>query len=125
MGRTPVLGDTVHYQVYGSADGRFGSVCRTALVSEVGQWVTRRTDTDDEGTTRTLHQVWEPEAVACTVLNPGGAFFHTVCQHSEGVRRGGTWHWPEQPPHGLRDVVRDEIRHEVLRQRLDRPGVRG
>lgn len=120
-GRRPVLGDVVHYQAYGSADGRYASVCRAALVTEVGQWVTARTEVDDDGATRTVHQVWDAEAVACTVHNPTGTFHNTECRHSEGRCRGGTWHWPEQPPGNLPPLVQEELRRELLRQRHDAP----
>ncbi|MEV0090449.1 hypothetical protein [Streptomyces sp. NPDC050738] len=105
MGRKPALGDTVHYQSYGTPGGEHAPTCRTAIVTEVGQWVTTTKTPAKDGTTRTLLQTWEPEAVALTVLNPRGPFFDAECQHSEGARRGGTWHWPEDAENATPGLV--------------------
>ena len=97
MGRRPQLGDVVHYQSFGTPGGEYEPACRTALVTEVGAWITTGTDDHGDGT-RTLAQTWNREACALTVHNPTGSFLKQDIRHSEGARAGGTWHWPENPP---------------------------
>lgn len=111
------VGRMVHYVSYGTPGGEYGSVCRSATVTEVGAWV----DTDvtyDQGdsTVRTVTQRWDPDTCALEVHNPTGLFFNT-CPYDAGTEvgeavqgvtartyRGGTWHWPERyddpPPAG-------------------------
>jgi hypothetical protein len=82
----PSVGRIVHYVSRGSADGRFPSVCRAAVVTEVGT----------EGTSYGV--------TSLCVLNPTGIFFDESVPQDEsnvmvdGVRhwQGGTWHWPER-----------------------------
>jgi len=109
----PSIGRIVHYVSHGTpvqADGSqvFGSQCRAATVSEVG----------------------EDGQVGLVVLNPTGLFFHSLadgggcgydaggetigdlecpqkashgtpfrycsCGWAEASHAGGTWHWPER-----------------------------
>jgi hypothetical protein len=92
----PAVGRTVHYVARGSADGRYPSACRAAIITETGD------DTD-----RTV--------ASLAVFNPSGVFFdqdvpfnsgdptltgplqrgHSSCKHGERAYPGGTWHWPE------------------------------
>jgi len=68
-----VIGRIVHYVARGSADGRYPSTCRAAIVTAV----------DDAG---------QP---ALAVLNPEGLFFSTPLPHADpDLLTGGTWHWP-------------------------------
>lgn len=70
---TPSVGRIVHYVARGSADGRFPSACRAAVVTEVGTG----------------------EVVSLAVLNPTGVFFDEHIAYGED-NTGGTWHWPER-----------------------------
>lgn len=91
----PTVGRVVHYVSYGTPGGEFPSVCRAALVTEVGGWVDDITTHLEEGR-RLVEQVYDPELCALVVLNPTGQFFNT-CRHDETPGRpGGTWHWPER-----------------------------
>jgi hypothetical protein len=78
----PSVGEAVHYVSYGSADGRYESTCRAAIVTET-------------------HATYDdPSARGLCVLNPTGVFFDRNCAQSEDDHRGGTWHWPCIPnPH--------------------------
>ena len=76
----PSVGRIVHYVSLGSAGGKYPSVCRAAVISEVG----------DGGAAG---------RVGLVALNPTGLFFHSLadggCAYAaEPV--GGTWHWPER-----------------------------
>jgi hypothetical protein len=86
----PAICRLVHYVSYGSADGRYRSECRAAVVTE----------THLEGKDAT--------AIGLAVLNPTGMFFDRNVRQSEGEHSGGTWHWPcitgeeiELPPAAL------------------------
>lgn len=92
----PTINERVHYVARGSADGRFPSVCRAAVVTEVGL----------------------NKAVGLCVLNPTGFFFHALTDgggimYHEGIQADsspgaigalcdggdlryapGTWHRP-------------------------------
>jgi DNA-binding IclR family transcriptional regulator len=74
------VGRIVHYLSHGSAvrlDGSqvHGMRCRAAVVTEV----------------------FAREVVALAVLGPSGMFFDGhVVEHPSGLRKGGTWHWPER-----------------------------
>lgn len=76
---TPSVGRIVHYVARGSADGIYPSVCRAALITEVGP----DQNTGHEG------------YVGVAVLNPTGLFFHDACDYGES-KEPGTWHWPER-----------------------------
>lgn len=100
----PLVGTPVHYVSFGTPGGEYQSVCRAAIVTEVGQWITDSVvDVEDRlgaPRTRLLKQTFYGHAVALCVLNPTGLFFNggadpqTVgCRHDPG-RAGGTWHWP-------------------------------
>lgn len=90
MSRQPSVGDTVHYVSYGTPGGEYESECRTATVTETYP-------PDDSGELIS-------DTIGLAVVNPTGLFFHPLsnygCEHSEGERRGGTWHWPHQPEVG-------------------------
>lgn len=100
----PGVGQLVHYVSFGTPKGEYTSMCRAAIVTEVGQWVPVETTTPDsfdrsEGRPiRMVEQWWFDDAVALAVLNPTGMFFNgsgsVACPHNEGDHVGGTWHWP-------------------------------
>lgn len=77
----PSVGRVVHYTSYGTPGGEYPSVCRAAVVTEVG---------DTEGADADLAKV------GLAVLNPEGMFFNRGVPQSEDKHRGGTWHWPER-----------------------------
>lgn len=70
----PSVGRIVHYVSYGTPGGEYPSVCRAAVVTEVGP----------------------DEYVSLAVLNPTGMFFNESVPHDPESKRGGTWHWPER-----------------------------
>ena len=105
----PAIGEAVHYRSHGSADGTYKATCRTAHVTEAGQWVTVATEHADIAAVtpdvleknggrpiRRLEQWWFTDAIALSVHNPTGLFFHTACRHDPGNRDGGSWHWPTE-----------------------------
>jgi len=77
--QVPTVGRIVHYRSLGSADGRFASECRAAVVTQTG-----RVGTDGA------------EWVGLAVLNPTGLFFDADIPQDEAGKAGGTWHWPER-----------------------------
>lgn len=88
----PSVGRVVHYVSHGTPvkpDGTqaFPSVCRSAIITEVGDWPEGVSDAD-------RHNIAVPVGLA--VLNPTGLFFQQGCMESEDGREGGTWHWPER-----------------------------
>lgn len=102
----PTVGRIVHYVSHGTpvrADGSqaYPSLCRAAIVTEVGVWITVET-TQPESFSRSegrpirhAEQWFFDDAVHVTVMNPTGEMFH-FCKHDEVDRVGGTWHWPER-----------------------------
>jgi len=68
--RQPYLTESVHYQAHGSADGKYPSVCRAAIITEVQTGAT----------------------AAVAVLNPTGMFFQPQLSHDEN-RTPGSWHY--------------------------------
>lgn len=72
----PTVGRIVHYVSYGSADGRWTSECRAAIVTE------------------THYEGKDPTAIGLAAINPTGIFFDRECRWSENDHTGGTWHWP-------------------------------
>jgi hypothetical protein len=70
---TPSVGRIVHYVSYGTPGGEFPSVCRAAVVTEVGS-----------------------RNVCLCVMNPEGLFFNHDVTQSEDAHTGGSWHWPER-----------------------------
>jgi hypothetical protein len=86
----PSVGRIVHYRSFGTPGGEYTSVCRAAVITEVG-----------------LDSPGHEGRVGLCILNPKGAFF-TDCDYHPGspvegwigIRRGdyvpGTWHWPER-----------------------------
>lgn len=106
--RTPHVGATVHYVSYSTPGGEYASMCRAAIVAEVGQWITMVSTPGEsrvEGEpwkypTRVVEQWWYPGALALAVINPAGVFFNgaaaVACKHADfDDHRPGTWHWPE------------------------------
>lgn len=102
----PSVADLVHYVSHGSPireDGTqtFPSVCRAAVVAEVGAWITVETTMAEsfsrsEGRPiRHAEQWFYDDAVTLTVLHPTGDSRHT-CKHDETDHAGGSWHWPER-----------------------------
>jgi hypothetical protein len=83
----PTVGATVHYVSYGTPGGEYASVCRAAVITEVGDWPEGISEADK-------HNIAVPVGLA--VLNPEGVFFNRGCKQSEGSHDGGTWHWPEK-----------------------------
>ena len=116
--RKPFINEQVHYVSFGTPGGEYRPRCRAAIITEVGQWVTVRTEKRESFSTsegfpiRDLEQWFLPDAVALVVLNPTGMFFNGAgpvpCKHDElpprdrivaGERtehNGGTWHWPDE-----------------------------
>lgn len=102
----PKLGEHVHYVAFGTPKGEYLPMCRAAVVTEVGQWVTVDTDegpssfSRSEGRPiRTVEQWFFDDAAALFVMNPTGVFFNgagpVACKHSVpaiGGALGGTWH---------------------------------
>jgi hypothetical protein len=87
MDQTPSVGRIVHYVSRGSADGKFPSVCRAAVITEVNTDLSNR------------------EVASLCVLNPTGMFFDERLPFREPgfdtdrlkpTYVGGTWHWPER-----------------------------
>jgi len=85
----PSVGRWVHYVSAGSADGRFPSVCRAALVTEVG-----RPGSESDAV----------DAVGLMVVNPTGIHFRPLDQggvtlsepEKSTALQPYTWHWPER-----------------------------
>ena len=124
MGRRPQLGDVVHYQSFGTPGREYEPACRTALVTEVGAWITTGTDDHGDGT-RTLTQTWHREACALTIHNPTGHFLKQDVPHSEGARSGGTWHWPEDLPNQVAVRVDAKAVEDVVKAALHRLAAAG
>lgn len=106
MNSKPIVGQMVHYVSFGTPKGEYTSMCRAAIIAEVGQWVTveftelTNRKQSDGRPIRKLEQWWYDDAIALAVINPTGVFFNgagTVgCRHDESEFAGGTWHWPEE-----------------------------
>lgn len=80
----PTVNRWVHYTSAGSADGKFPSVCRAALVTEV---------VDKDG--------WGAEVgkVGLMVANPTGLHFRPISDGGadyDPENAPSTWHWPER-----------------------------
>jgi hypothetical protein len=99
----PSVGRIVHYVSYGTPGGEYPKACRAAVVTGMGEPLAYPThgdgldDLPDDGA----------ELVDLCVLNPTGLFFNIGVVQDErperlgdagedGVRQGGTWHWPER-----------------------------
>lgn len=84
----PSVGRIVHYVSQGSADGRYPSVCRAAIVTTVDEY-----QNSEPGAPLVGH-------IGVAVLNPQGIHFNTAFQNEErdaaGKCQPGTWHWPER-----------------------------
>lgn len=79
MGNRPCIGSAVHYQDRADLDGRPVELCRPVVVVEV-----------------------HPDGHTVGVCAPADQFVRWLsnggCQHSEGARRHGSWHWPDSHP---------------------------
>lgn len=102
MPELPKIGDTVHYQAYGTPGGEYQSVCRAATVTEVGQWIVMEetahnsfSSSDGRPIRSQVQWLWE-DALAMHVHNPTGLFINGGIRHDTGgeflPRSGGTWH---------------------------------
>ncbi|MGH3783156.1 MAG: hypothetical protein ACRDZY_08370 [Acidimicrobiales bacterium] len=106
------VGLTVHYVSHGTPlrpDGTqvYTCQCRAAVVTEAGAWITEGIEEPlplpDVPNRRVLTQVWEPDAVGLTAVNPAGVFLNQQCSYDPGRgsaswscdgrdHQGGTWH---------------------------------
>lgn len=78
----PTIGRIVHYKSRGSADGKFPSVARAAIVTDV------KTSSDGaDGPEGTLVK-W---SVRLCVLSPEGIFLSDWLEEGE---EAGNWNWP-------------------------------
>lgn len=90
----PTVGRIVHYVSAGSADGRYPSTCRAAIVTEVnGEW-----NADDPNSVQ----------LTLTVFNPQGQHIVSGVKHdfpgrvpdwdgmNETHLRPYTWHYPDR-----------------------------
>lgn len=86
----PSVGRIVHYVSYGTPGGEYPSVCRAAVVTEVGEMPPGTEHVNTEASPVMPN-------VGLAVLNPEGMFFNrnVRCSHPDN-RDGGTWHWPER-----------------------------
>lgn len=97
MNQQPSIGHIVHYVSHGTPvreDGTqaFTKQCRAALITEVGGWVTEKSEIlspqNDKRKRRAITQVWNADAVGLTVDNPTGTFYRAIsggsCQYDEG-----------------------------------------
>ena len=102
----PTVGRIVHYVSYGTPGGEYGSECRAAVVTGLGEplkYPVHGDGIDDLG----------PDGAQLAdlcVLNPTGLFFnqgvpqdeggtghdHTGAEIAAKSYHGGTWHWPER-----------------------------
>ena len=71
----PEIGRPVHYVSYGSADGKYPSTCRAALVTE------------NHG----------GNLIGLVIFSPNGMHTDRSVPYSED-HDGGSWHWPELSP---------------------------
>lgn len=83
----PTIGRIVHYTSYGTPGGEYGSECRAAIVTEVGETEVNETNPAGDGAYR--------QTVSLAVLNPSGTFHNHGVLH-DPERAGGTWHWPDE-----------------------------
>jgi hypothetical protein len=87
MDQQPSIGRIVHYVSYGTPGGEYGSECRAAIITEVGQTEVNEQNPAGDGVYR--------ETVGLMVANPTGQFFNRGVLYDED-KAGGTWHWPER-----------------------------
>jgi hypothetical protein len=80
MNQKPSVGRIVHYQSFGSVGGKYPSLPRAAVITEVCPWAAQQS----EG---------YPENVGLAVLNPEGFFFNRNVPYSE-TPEPGCWSWP-------------------------------
>lgn len=86
--RQPTVGDSVHYQSYGTPGGEYLPEPRAAIVTQV--CAVDCAQTSDE----------EPRieyAVGLCILNPTGQFFNTSVPYAEEPTPGH-WNWPPLRP---------------------------
>lgn len=100
----PSVGRIVHYVSMGSEpdeDGyqKYPSVCRAAIISEVGAWITVKEGpisplSEVNGRpTRIVNQVYHDDACLLHVTSGTGIHFNS-CKYDSSHTRG-TWHWPK------------------------------
>lgn len=107
MSRVPLpdLGERVHYVAHGTPilpDGTqaYPSVCRAAIVTALGAWITVHTSTPNsfdrsEGRPIQVAEQWfYDDALGLMVANPTGQFFNPAVpfHHALHGLEGGTWH---------------------------------
>jgi hypothetical protein len=103
MAQTPTVGRVVHYVSFGSPGGEYPSVCRAAVITEVGEdpaviglavlnptgmFFNVGVGQDDGAET--------PGAPGCPLDHHAGPFRYCSCGWAEAHPKGGTWHWPER-----------------------------
>jgi len=88
----PSVGRIVHYVSYGTPGGEYGSKCRAAVVTGLGEMLeypVHGDGIDDLGP-------GDAQLADLCVLNPTGMFFNQGVPQDEQAHNGGTWHWPER-----------------------------
>lgn len=103
----PRIADKAHYVAHGTPiqpDGTqaYPSVCRAAIVTEAGAWITVSTqvpasfDRSEGRPIRIAEQWFYADALGLMVANPTGQFFNPAIKHhvptSTDDLAGGTWH---------------------------------
>jgi hypothetical protein len=83
--QTPSVGRVVHYVSLGSADGKYPSVCRAAVITEVVFSAMTSPGVQTKS-----------DIVGLAVLNPSGLFFDRAIAYDDQFGTPGTWHWPER-----------------------------
>lgn len=97
----PRINQAVHYRSYGTPGGEYAPLCRAAIVTEVGAWVSYgEPEEREEGGQRyrLVPQRWEPEACSLFVANPTGMFLSPAIRRHEPpvepIVRGDGWEGP-------------------------------
>ena len=81
----PSVGRIVHYKSRGSADGKFPSVARAAIITDVRQG--EQTQHEEDGKVVYIDHY----EVKVTVFNPEGMFFTDWLEQGDAP---GNWNWP-------------------------------
>ncbi|MEV7681513.1 hypothetical protein AB0O64_23610 [Streptomyces sp. NPDC088341] len=82
----PVVGASVHYVSRDTSDGEITLRCSEATITVV----------HPSRGAGTLADLRGPEEADLAVLEPSGVTGVEKSPHSEGTRRHGTWHWPDE-----------------------------
>lgn len=88
---TPSIGQIVHYVSYRTPGGKYIPQCQDAIITEV-------TPLEGEDAAQADIENWDDDQrfhVSLAVLNPPELFFKRF--QDEAHKRGGTWHWPDEP----------------------------